>query len=284
MDLELHQPAALTMVPDGMPLAEALARTTHLGVAAHQDDLEILAFHGIAACFGQADRWFTGVVATDGAGSPRAGRYASYTDVQMRQVRRREQVKAAVAGEYGAILQLDYPSSLVKSPRREPLVEDLVRILRLARPRVIYTHNLADKHLSHAGVTLALVEALRRLPPERQPEAFYGCEVWRDLDWLPDNVKVRLDVSGSENLAAALLGVFDSQISGGKRYDLAVQGRRRAHATFLASHATDEAEALIFAMDLRPLLTEPGLTPREFVIRQIQAFQSDVTSALSSLG
>jgi hypothetical protein len=60
-----------------------------------------------------------------------------------------------------------------------------------------------------------------------------GCEVWRNLDWLLDEDKQGLPVDDRPNLAAALSGVFDSQISGGKRYDLAVQGRRLANATFL---------------------------------------------------
>jgi len=40
----------------------------------------------------------------------------------------------------------------------------------------------------------------------------------------------------TENLQFALLGVFESQIAGGKRYDLALMGRRRANATYFESH------------------------------------------------
>ena len=42
---------------------------------------------------------------------------------------------------------------------------------------------------------------------------------------------------GTGEPGAALIGVFDSQIAGGKRHDLAVLGRRRANATYNASHA-----------------------------------------------
>ena len=52
----------------------------------------------------------------------------------------------------------------------------------------------------------------------------------------------------------SLLGVFDSQVCGGKRYDLATMGRRRANATYLASHGVDESTSLIFGMDLTPLM------------------------------
>ena len=51
-----------------------------------------------------------------------------------------------------------------------------------------------------------------------------------------------------------LSAVFDSQIVGGKRYDLAAEGRRLANATFSASHACDTYSALNYAMDLTPLL------------------------------
>ena len=40
---------------------EALARTTHLAIGAHSDDLEIMAYHGIAECYGEKERWFAGV-------------------------------------------------------------------------------------------------------------------------------------------------------------------------------------------------------------------------------
>ena len=94
------------------------------------------------------------------------------------------------------------------------------------------------------------------------PKKVYGCEVWRDLDWLPDDDKQVLPVSARSNIAAALVGVFDSQVSGGKRYDLATAGRRLAHATYFASHGTDEESALNFAMDLTPLVEDPGLSGR----------------------
>jgi len=92
-------PAADVYVPDGSTVAKALARTTHLCLAAHQDDIEIMAYHGIAECHGRKDRWFTGVVLTDGSGSPRSGKFANHSDEQMKAVRRAEQRKAAKLGK-----------------------------------------------------------------------------------------------------------------------------------------------------------------------------------------
>ena len=66
--MKLHNPTASIFIPDGKPQSEALSLVTHLGIGAHQDDLEFMAFHGILACFARDDQWFGGVTCTDGAG------------------------------------------------------------------------------------------------------------------------------------------------------------------------------------------------------------------------
>lgn len=270
-------------VPDGLRESEALARTTHLAVSAHQDDLEIMAYDGILACFQQPGKWFAGVIVTNGSGSPRTDVYANYTDAQMVEVRRKEQKKAAMVGEYGAQFLLDYPSSAVKAPSDKRPVEDLKAILLATRPAVVYTHNLADKHDTHVGVALKLIEAIRALPLEARPKNLYGCEVWRDLDWMTDEDKVAFDVSGHENLQAALLGVFDSQIAGGKRYDLATLGRRRAHATYHASHGVDETTGTNFAMDMTALIADTAKSPLALVEEHIGRFRNEVTARVSRM-
>ena len=108
------QPDASTLVADGAPLDEAFRRITHLGIGAHQDDLEIMAYHGIACCFGDDARWFGGITCTDGAGSPRAGSFADFSDGQMKEARRREQEEAARLGQYGVMVQLGYPSATIR--------------------------------------------------------------------------------------------------------------------------------------------------------------------------
>lgn len=284
MTMTFHNPNADFFVPDGVEPAAALARTTHLCIAAHQDDIEIMAYHGIAECFGSNDKWFTGTVVTNGAGSPRAGIYGQYTDQEMQQVRLREQRKAAYVGEYACQIQLGYTSSAVKDPANPNLREDLIGIIRAASPQVVYLHNLADKHDTHVGVSLRAIAALRSLRSELGPVRVYGCEVWRDLDWLPDEHKQALPVSARSNVAASLVGVFDSQVSGGKRYDLATQGRRLAHATYHASHGTDEETALSFAMDLTPLVEKPDLDVKDYILGFVDLLRADVNSRLSKLG
>jgi LmbE family N-acetylglucosaminyl deacetylase len=175
---------------------------------------------------------------------------------------------------------LDYPSSAIKSATDPALKNDLKEILAATRPEVVYTHNVADKHDTHIGVVIAALSAMRELPRSQRPQRVIGCEVWRNLDWLNDAEKVLMDVSGHDNLAAALNGVFDSQIAGGKRYDLATLGRRAANATFFESHATDAANQLIFGMDLTPLVADETKDIAEFVCGCIDRFNADVKMKL----
>jgi LmbE family N-acetylglucosaminyl deacetylase len=279
--MKLHQPSAEVFIPDQLDESRALARTTHLGIGAHQDDLEFMAFHGILQCFAREDKWFGGVTCTNGAGSSRSGPYAEFSDAEMMKIRRQEQNTAAVIGGYSAMIQLDYPSGAVKSPTEQELKDDLNAILSATRPEVVYTHNLADKHDTHVGVTIAALLAMREMPSDQRPKQVIGCEVWRNLDWLPDEDKVLMDVSGRDNLAAALNGVFDSQIAGGKRYDLATLGRRAANATFFNSHATDASSQLIFGLDLTPLVTDDRIDIVSYVCSLIDRFNEDVRTKLS---
>jgi len=282
--VKLGRAGAEIFVQDGRDADSALARTTHMGIVAHPDDLEILASRGILDCFGRSDRLFCGVVACDGAGSARSGPYAAFTDEQMREVRRQEQRKAAVVGEYGAVVLLDYTSAQAKAPGRKALVADLRALLDRCQPEVVYTHNLADRHDTHVATALGVIEACRALPLERRPRRLLGGEVWRDLDWLADPDKVAEDVAERESLAMSLIGLFDSQIAGGKRYDLAVLGRRRAHATYRESHQLDRSTALSLAMDLTPLLQDDRLEPMSLVRGLVERFSAEVRERLARLG
>lgn len=279
--LKLHLPGADFFVPDGQPGEAALARITHLGIGAHQDDLEFMAFHGIAACYDSGNDWFGGVTCTNGSGSARAGTYAGFTDTQIMAARREEQRRAATLGKYAAMVQLDYSSADAKAADSPHLRSDLKALIAAASPRVIYTHNLADKHDTHVAVAMHVIRAIRKLPRAQRPEAVYGCEVWRGLDWMLDAEKIVHDVGGRESLAAELGGVFDSQTAGGKRYDLAVLGRRRANATFFESHFVDQSEAVAFAMDLTPLARDDTLDAVEYVAGFIDRFRSDVIARLA---
>ena len=283
MELRLRKTGNEIFIPDGSPLPEAIVRASHLGVAAHPDDLEIMAYHGILKCFASEKDCFFGVIATDGAGSPRDGFYKRYSDEEMKVVRKKEQKKAALVGEYAGVAFLNYSSAEVKNAKELGPRDDIKDLVTLARPRVIYTHNPADKHDTHVAVGLRTIQAIRELPAELRPEKVFGCEVWRDLDWMLDEDKVGLDVSEHQNLATSLVSIFDSQVAGGKGYDMATIGRRRAHATYYATHAVDVATSMIFAMDLTALVSDPSLGIEEFVCRYINRFAADVSKRIDKL-
>lgn len=267
-------------IPDQTDPWTALRRVTHLGIVSHQDDLEIAAYHGITECFHRENEWFGGVVVTDGGGSPRKGDYADHTDEEMQQVRLLEQRKAAYVGEYGFMAQLGYPSDEIKKSQDGPVVEDLKFILEHAQPRTLYLHNPCDRHDTHVATFHRCLEALRALPQEMRPQKVYGCEVWRKLDWLLTEDKVMLRVDKHPHLLRPLLGVFDSQISGGKRYDLAEEGLRHANATYFDSHTTDKTSLLTFAMDLTPLVQDDSLDVADFTLGFVRRLEQDVAQRL----
>jgi LmbE family N-acetylglucosaminyl deacetylase len=279
--MKFSHPKADVFVPYGGDTVAALNRLTHLCVAAHQDDIEILAFDGICDCLDAPGRnAFGGVVVTNGAGSPRTGPYANFTDEQMQEVRREEQRNAARLGGYAIQIQLAHPSTAVKTPGHAGVLADLLAIFGGSSPEVVYLHQPADKHETHVAVFLRCLEALRMLPKERRPRRVVGAEVWRDLDWLTDADKLALDSGRRPELAVELLKVFDSQVAGGKRYDLAVMGRRLAHATFHTSHATDRLRGITWAMDLTPLLTDTTSDVVDFMLGYIERLKMDVSARL----
>ncbi len=134
------------------------------------------------------------------------------------------------------------------------------------------------------AVACRVIAAIRSLPEADRPQKLFGCEVWRDLDWMVDEDKVPFDLSKHENLQAALLGVFDSQIAGGKRYDLASMGRRRANATYFASHGVDLTLGLSYGMDLSPLINDTSRDVTGYVLEYIQRFTGDMQARLARLG
>ena len=272
--LKLTRPGAEVFIPDGSPWPAACSRVSRLVVAAHADDVELMAWHAL-----QDARALAAVVVTDGRGSARAGRYADFSDEEMRNARLLEQKRAASMANYALVIWLDHASADVKKASCPPLQSDLGAILSAVRARWVYTHNPADRHDTHVAVAVHAIRALRA--NGSSVERVLGCEAWRALDWLPEDEKVLLDVSAMEDRAMPLMRAFDSQIAGGKRYDLAASGRKRANATFLDSHAVDRATAVEYAMDLTPLVKDPTLEISGWTLHLVERFRKDVEARLA---
>jgi LmbE family N-acetylglucosaminyl deacetylase len=282
------------LCPTASSSDEAFARVTTLAIGAHQDDIEFMAMHGVLECYAQPQRCFAGVICTDGGGSPRCGPFArlqrrrhacrACRGAESRRCHRSLQLHVAARRHVGA-----GQDGRVRAP--PPSCRSCSCIVRACRPRVVYTHNPADKHDTHVSTLIAVLTALRSLPRDQRPTLVYGCEVWRDLDWLCDADRIMLDVSARPELSREIVSVFDSQINGGKRYDDAILGRRTANATFFSTHSLDFATALSFAMDLTPLLTgapdegangEDGLEDalRQFIVAMIDRFKDNVVDRI----
>jgi LmbE family N-acetylglucosaminyl deacetylase len=271
--MKFSRPEASLYAPARQDPLAGLSTTTHLGIGAHADDLEILAFPGISACYRHPSHRFSGVVVTDGAGAPRSGSFAKTSDSEMVAIRREEQQRAADLGLYASVIQLGYPSQEIKKPDRSKLINDILQILTTAQPQILYLHNPVDRHETHLAVLLACIEALKQIPENSRPREIYGCEVWGDLDWVPASQILRLPCSAPQDFGPSLLRCFASQVDGGKRYDLAAQGRRRAQATFGDAYTPDQSDEVVLALDLKPLL-QPEASLSNFVSSLTEEFRA----------
>ena len=251
-----------------------------LCICAHQDDCEIMAMDGILKGYYSKKYSFALIETSDGGGSARTGEFANYTDEMMKEVRVKEQQEASEIGKYNALYMLNYSSKEIKDKDNEQIVNEYVKIIKELKPQVIYTHSILDKHPTHIGVVLKVIKALRLLPKEEQPKLFYGCEVWRGLDWIDDEKKIGFDVSRNERLQKRILDVFESQIAGGKAYTKASIGRRYQNATYYRSHSVDSYKMVCYAIDLKPLLKNPNLSVKEYALSFVEDLRKEVESVL----
>jgi len=66
----VYQSQPRSLVLDGTNSEEALSRTTHLSIAAHQDHIETIAVDGILRGLNNPNAYFNGYVVIVGHGSP----------------------------------------------------------------------------------------------------------------------------------------------------------------------------------------------------------------------
>lgn len=273
-------PGARIVVPDGTDIDAALARTTDLGVVAHPDDLELSLVGPVLACRNDNQRWFTGVVCTDGAGSVRPQHLAHLDDAEFVAVRADEQVAAAHAAGMSAVVLLGVGSQAVCDPRgdtRQQLITALKDLVAVCAPAVVHTHDPADLHDTHRGVMTAVVDALRGLPNGDRPAGLVGWEGWRSVDWVTPEFAVTCRVDDAD-LATELVRLHASQVAT-KRYDTASRGRRHAHATFADHLAVDGPAELAMGVDLSALLDD-ATNPADAVQVILDAFTRSVTDSL----
>jgi len=279
--MKFVNPKADIFVPDGIDPKEALSRTTYLSISAHQDDCEIMAYHAIAECYDSDKDWFTAIVLTDGGGSPRSGKYANYTNEQISVKRSQEQRDAACVGKYSAVVQLAYSSEEVRTSKCDIIEDELVELIKAARPKYVFIHNPADRHETHLGASLRAIYALRKLPAEYLPERVYGMEVWRSLDWLSASDRLIFDTSKHPEIEKGVITAFESQCNPLKRFDLAAIGRRLANATFQEPRANDTTSSCNIGVDLTPLIKNHDLDIKKFTLDLVMRFYGEVNELLT---
>ena len=272
-------------IPDSVCQAEAHARCSHLGIGAHADDLEFMAYHGISACYQAPAHWFGGILCTAGN---RPIQKSEQSQTAYAQQRIAEQRAAAQLGAYSFVHQMGYASEQVQTiDTRGPIIDAIEQSLLTIQPDIVYTHNPVDQHPSHRAVCQIVLEAIQRIPPYSRPKRLYGCELWGSLDWLAPQDKIAMDVSTHPQRAQRLNHCFKSQIEGGKNYAAAVIGRRRANATFQDPYTPDQVEQLWLAMDLSPLLGEADASKPvdlvSFVQEKLRTQQNKMLEALTSI-
>lgn len=254
-----------------------------LCICAHQDDCEIMAIDGILKGYRSKNYSFACVVTADGGGSARTGKFANYTDEMMKEVRIKEQEAASEVGKYHALYLLNYSSKEIKQKDNDDIVNDYLEILKTYKPEVLYTHSILDKHPTHLGVVIKVIKALRKLPKEEQPKIVYGCEVWRDLDWINDDRKICFNVSSNLRLQKNILDVFESQIAGGKAYTKATIGRRYNNATYAQSHSVDSAKLVSYAIDMSELIKNESLSIKEYALSFVNDLYQEIDDALDKI-
>ena len=280
--MRFNNASAEVFVPGKTVEIEAINRTTHLAIGAHPDDYEIIAYHGIEYCIDHPENYFSSVTITSGSGGPRFGLYTEIDNLQYVELRKLEQKKAAIIGNYSACFFLDYESSGIKTDRGKDVINDLKRILLESRPRVIYTHSLFDFHETHVCVTLKVISALRDIRDKYIPEKFYGCEAWGSLDWLTQIDKIKLITRTHPDIESAILSIYDSQNMGIKRFDKATIARRMVNTIYNEINTRcDDSDSSTFAVDLLPLILSSN--PEEFVSQKIIRFKEEVLNRVRNI-
>ncbi|HRR89402.1 MAG TPA: PIG-L family deacetylase [Eubacteriales bacterium] len=249
-----------------------------MAIVAHQDDAEIMFASYIVDAYFDKIISFSAVVLTDGKGSARSGEYKNFADDEMKEVRKKEQKAAADIGRYESLFLLDFSSAeLKKNPAAAAF--EIKKILLEKRPKIVLLHNPFDKHPTHAACLKASLLALLEIKDEYSPKQAVAGEAWRGLDWLPEKYKLAKGGKRGFRLQRRLLAAFESQIAGGKRYDLAAEGRRRANATFGESHSVDDFPEVSLFLDLTKVVK--GEIPLQSFVREVlEEFSKDVMKNL----
>lgn len=254
------------------------AQITHICVAAHKDDGEMLALHGIKNCY--EDGGFGLIVLTDGGNCPKAGKYSDLSYEDMVEIRTEEQKRAATFGKYEKVYFFDLPSQTLEE-RKDEIAKEITNIID-SNPNIeyVYSHSIFDRHKTHINACKLTIEGVRQSKNKKNIKNFFGVELWRDLDWIEEKDLSFLDVSGSCAFAMQLLSYFESQ-NQSKMYNRGFCGRLASNATFSNSHSNSECTEVMRAVDMTKLLMGNKNDEIAFIKEKIRDFQNIVIGDFS---
>jgi LmbE family N-acetylglucosaminyl deacetylase len=273
-------------LPRKVPFKNVYSQASALSIVAHCDDAEILAGRGIIDSYDKSREGFFAVICADNKGRPYHPDLRYLKPHQIQKIREAEQKKAARLGHYLGVnfLRLsskDIRASQADKKKRLYAEEAIYQAIKDFKPQKIYTHSLFDNHPTHRALAQRVVSAVRKLPAKNRPSGFYGGEVWGSLEWLPAKYRVGFDVTGHLNLIKKLIRVYKSQNFNNHEYNKGFIGRLMANAVFFKSHKDSEVKALIYALDLRPLLRKRSLGIREYMKKILEDYKKEKIKAIA---
>jgi glucosamine-6-phosphate deaminase len=236
-------------------LQAALAKTTHVGVGAHQDDIEIMAGPMLLK---NKDHWMN-IIVTDGAASKSIlnGMATELTPKQLTDMRQREQREAA--RETGTpVIQLKYPSAAVNGHMGEGKRQEAAFALgtlfsAMPKTEEVFGHNPIDKHATHLAV-LAVQTAALRAAQHKNLKNVYAMEVWGGLTGIPEAQLSMFVVEDGRDLAAinTLIGKYQSQIQGqGRDYAATTTARMVGHGGYVSNpHLNNPPEGMVIGLNI----------------------------------
>ena len=250
--------------------------TNLLAIAAHHDDIEVMAMDGILKAYGSKKYDFYACVLGDGANCIKSGKYADVSDKEMMEARNQEQTRASQIGEYEKLVMLKHSQEELENDEKGKIGKELRELILDVKPDIIYTHNIFDKNPAHRITCKRVIDAILSLDEDDRPRLVYGCELFRSLDWLPDKYKVVFDLSENKELQSRLIGVYDTKIEQFKNYNKAIVGRKMAHAAFGSSVGDGDEDKLIwYGINLTPVVAK-NIDLKDYCTRILSDFNKEM--------
>lgn len=251
----------------------------YLCICADAGDTEIMAIDGIQRGYRAKKYTFATVITSDGLSLERAGKLAKATDRKVNTTKNREQKAAAEIGRYNSVYFLSHKTDEILDQENEDIVNEYLEIIKELKPRIIYTHSILDRDPTHVSVAVKVINALRKLRKGQMPAVLYGCEMWRDLDWVDPSKVISFDVSHNIRLQKQLINVHQSQ-NASRDFINATIGRRYVNATYSRSEKKKDAKLTARAINMTTLLRRKEYPIKRFAMSFVDDLYTSINDSM----